>query len=540
MGMTMGMTMTITNSILAVALVSAVALQSVSVEAQYSAGYGYRGGYGGGYAYGHVSVHGNQHHNYDQGTYLRMTACRCDTSDLALTGYSNFEDCSSNTDSNAERFYGSQARTWTNLCFGSRGSGYIWDDDAAFVNLQSSTSSQNAGEEKFFTWTPRIGDPFREFCRLISQYPNVRTLLGRGNVQHTVFAPTDTAFDQVQGIVGQVDEQKLLEIHILPEPRLTFDLRCGQTYWTINTSNNRKNRQRVKVRCLTASTAEVLGPGNYKVGKRPVIGTPERVFNGWEFSGQNSFTNLNVQAFSGSNNNNNAGLSPSEDNNGETTFGFSENVISCNGVIQVVNHVILPGNTNTNVYQGYYGAPNTQSMFRSGGSRKPRGRVGYYGPVGKGMGKGTGKGRGKGTVIAYGYYGGKGKKGHKGHKGHKGYYGHKGKKSHKGSKGHYYGGYYSSYGKGIGKGTGKGTGKGMGKGMGKGTGKGMGGYYGLGASSNYYGGGYYSGGAYYGGASVGVARGYYGGASVGVARGYYGFRRNLKEGEEAEDNFLSP
>ena len=105
------MTMTITNSILAVALVSAVALQSVSVEAQYSAGYGYRGGYGGGYAYGHVSVHGNQHHNYDQGTYLRMTACRCDTSDLALTGYSNFEDCSSNTDSNAERFYGSQART---------------------------------------------------------------------------------------------------------------------------------------------------------------------------------------------------------------------------------------------------------------------------------------------------------------------------------------------------------------------------------------------------------------------------------------------
>merc|ERR1719157_276172 len=344
--------------------------------------------------------------------------------------------------------------------------------------------------------------------------------------------PTDTAFDQVQGIVGQVDEQKLLEIHILPEPRLTFDLRCGQTYRTINTSNNRKNRQRVKVRCLTASTAEVLGPGNYKVGKRPVIGSPERVFNGWEFSGQNSFTNLNVQAFSGSNNNNNAGLSASEDNNGETTFGFSENVISCNGVIQVVNHVILPGNTNTNVYQGYYGAPNTQSMFRSGGSRKPRGRVGYYGPVGKGMGKGIGKGmgkggiaRGKGTVIAYGYYGGKGKKGHKGHKGHKGYYGHKGKKSHKGSKGHYYGGYYSSYGKGIGKGTGKGTGKGMGKG----TGKGMGGYYG---SRNYYGGGYYSGRAYYGGASVGVAY-----ATTGA---YYGYRRNLKEGEEAEDNFLSP
>lgn len=138
---------------------------------------------------------------------------------------------------------------------------------------------------------------------------------------------------------------------------------------------------------MTASQAEVLGPGNYKIGKRPVIGTPERVFNGWRFSGQQQFTNLNVQTFSGGTNNNNAGLSATEENNGETVFGFSENVISCNGVIQVVNHVILPGNTNTNVYQGYYGAPNTQSMFRSGGSRKPRGRVGYYGPVGKGMGK---------------------------------------------------------------------------------------------------------------------------------------------------------
>lgn len=104
------MTMTITNSILAVALVSAVALQSASVEAQYSAGYGYVGGYGGGYAYGHVSVH-NNHHNYDQGTYLRMAACRCDTSDLALVTYNDFEQCASNTDSNAQRFYGSQART---------------------------------------------------------------------------------------------------------------------------------------------------------------------------------------------------------------------------------------------------------------------------------------------------------------------------------------------------------------------------------------------------------------------------------------------
>jgi uncharacterized surface protein with fasciclin (FAS1) repeats len=366
--------------------------------------------------------------------------------------------------------------TGQNICGGSRGNNGAFTDD--FTNSNSDNSDQNTGDLDFFSLPQRVGDPFRDLCRLIGQYPNVRDLLGRGVSPHTIFAPTDSAFTKVNGIVGALDEQKLLEIHILPQARLTYDLRCGQTYRSLNTDNQISNVQKIKTKCVTAATTQVLGPGNYKTGQKPTIGTPNNIFNANEFENQFQFT-VTVQD----------DLSESDD---DFNILFSQDVISCNGVIHVIDNVILPGNRfPQNAYYGstsrsgggyyggggggssyygsssyyggghgssYYGGGKGASYYSSSSSSRGKGSGGYYG--GGGYGKGTGKGS----------YGGKGGKGSK-----SGGYGSKVGKRNKGSN------------RGYGKGTGKGSNRGYGKGSGYGGGYG-GGYSG-GSSGGYYGGG---------------------------------------------------
>ena len=160
----------------------------------------------------------------------------------------------------------------------------------------------------------------------------------RGSSPHTVFAPTDSAFAKVDGMISNVNELRLLELHILPQARLTTDLRCGQTYRTINTLQDLRNNQRSKTRCVNGSRTQQLGPGNTRNGMRPTIGIPNNVFYASEFSGQDFFK-LRVDPSGGA----------------AKTDVFSEDVIACNGVIHVVDEVLLPGNMNDFSGPGYTG-----------------------------------------------------------------------------------------------------------------------------------------------------------------------------------------
>lgn len=262
---------------------------------------------------------------------------------------------------------GSARRTYGNLCAGTTAA----SDTTADTNVDS-----------------RIGHDFRVLCDLIDEHENVKALMATGNSPHTVFAPTDAAFAKVDGILGRIDGQRLLELHILPQARLTRDLRCGQTYRTVNTNQNQRDRQRSKTRCVSAARSQQLGPGNMVNGLKPTIGVPNNIFRRTEFASQDDFV-LNV-------------------NEDEATAAdqetFSENVISCNGVIHVVDEVLLPGAQNAFLTTPYYGSkPN----YYGGYSHSH----GYYGsPYYHGQGHVYGYGRG------YHKHGKKSKK-NKGYKG---------------------------------------------------------------------------------------------------------------------------
>lgn len=285
---------------------------------------------------------------------------------------------------------GSQRRTYGNLCTGSRqyNPTGTTDDQQGVGNIDS-----------------RNQDPFRRFCDLIDRFPNVFDLMAKGNAPHTVFAPTDAAFSKIDGLLGRLDDQRVLELHILGQARLTQDLKCGQTYRTLNTQQDRRSRQRSKTRCISAGRSQQIGPGNSKNGLNPVIGQPNNLFNAEQFESQERFV-LNF-------NNDN------DDNNKRT---FSQDVISCNGVIHVVNEVLLPGPQGfSNSGRSYYGggggygskASNYPSYYGSKGSS---GR--YYGGSGKGIGNGNSYYSRGGSA----YYGKSSKKS-KGYKGTKGYKG---------------------------------------------------------------------------------------------------------------------
>jgi len=209
----------------------------------------------------------------------------------------------------------------------------------------------------------RIGHPFKKFCDLIDLYPNVKALMSTGTSSHTVFAPTDSAFSKVDGLIDRVDEQKLLELHILPHARLTRDLRCGQTYRTINTGQDRRNNQRSKTRCISAARSQQLGPGNVVNGLKPTIGFPGNIFVADEFGGQENFVLF--------------------ENSGSSLF--SQDAIACNGVVHVVDEVLLPSNgRNAFSNQGpgngdyYYGGAQGAQNNYYGGASHTHGGVGPY------------------------------------------------------------------------------------------------------------------------------------------------------------------
>jgi len=242
---------------------------------------------------------------------------------------------------------GNQRTTYGNLC----------GQTAGFDDTQNRANDIDS----------RVGWSFSRFCDLVDRWPAVQDLMFRGTAPHTIFAPTDAAFSKVEGLISRVNELRLLELHILPQARLTQDLRCGQTYRTINTLQDRRNNQRSKTRCVNAGVSQQLGPGNTINGLRPTIGQPPNIFRRTEFQSQDEFV-LSV-------NTDNADAADQE--------LFSQNVVSCNGVIHVVDEVLLPGNANdfrqagVPVSYANYGPP----TYYAGYNGEPHNHGDYYGAV---------------------------------------------------------------------------------------------------------------------------------------------------------------
>lgn len=285
---------------------------------------------------------------------------------------------------------GNQRTTYGNLCAYTDG----FDD------------TQNTSNEI----ESRVGWPFSRFCDIIDRWENVQNLMFRGSAPHTVFAPTDAAFAKIDGLIDRVNELRLLELHILPQARLTQDLRCGQTYRTINTLQDRRNNQRSKTRCVNAAVSQQLGPGNTINGLRPTIGEPPNVFRRNEFQSQDDFV-LSVN-------------SDEQDANDQETF--SQNVVSCNGVIHVVDEVLLPGNVNDFSLAGVPVPYNPYNSVYYNSYNEPHSHNDYYGGLPAYYNGPTVAYTGYTTYYNSGYYrfpkkskGGKGFKGAKGY----GYYG---------------------------------------------------------------------------------------------------------------------
>jgi uncharacterized surface protein with fasciclin (FAS1) repeats len=325
----------------------------------------------------------------------------------------NFQPCGATTDLRTDaqngdfsnNQSGSQRRTYGNLCSGTQDTGSTAND----IDI-----------------TSRVGHPFRRFCDIIDRYPNVAALMSTGTSPHTVFAPTDAAFAKIDGLISRVDEQKLLELHILPQSRLTRDLRCGQTYRTINTQQDRRSNQRSKTRCISAARSQQLGPGNVVNGLKPTIGVPGNTFNAEQFGSQNNFVLTE---------------NPNAEANAKETF--SQDVISCNGVIHVVDEVLLPGGQNAFANQGNYNSYGVQGNNGGGyyGSQNN-----YYGGTSHSHGQGSYYGSSYGSSHNRGnYYTKKGKGAKAGKAGARGngYYG--GAPPRRPYNGGYYGGYNSGF-----------------------------------------------------------------------------------------------
>jgi len=308
----------------------------------------------------------------------------------------NFDNCARTEDTRArgtvtdftDLMEGSQMRTYGLLCSGT-------SDDTAIADTDIQA---------------RVGHPFKRLCELIDRFDNVKNLMSIGSSPHTVFAPTDSAFSKIDGLISRVDEEKLLELHILPQARLTRDLRCGQTYRTVNTQQDRRSNQRSKTRCVSAARSQQLGPGNVVNGLKPTIGNPGNIFRADEFGGQENFVLFE---------NSNAGTVTADQSL------FSQDAIACNGVVHVVDEVLLPGgrnalsnpvpynnygvgvqgNNNGGYYYGgaqtnYYGPNHVQGQYYDGPARAYRGY--YNAKKGKG-GKGAKRGLPRRAPARRGY-----------------------------------------------------------------------------------------------------------------------------------------
>jgi len=187
----------------------------------------------------------------------------------------------------------------------------------AFIPTESETGDYNG---------PVFIDPsvsFTTLCDLIDNTPDIKKYIGEGVTGHTIFAPTDAAFAEISGYIPGLDAlemQHLLQLHILGDTYLTTSLTCGKMYGTLNLDLS--TQQRSQTTCGgVASSAFQIGGGNVD-DNFPEIGNPIDVFNAFEFYAFSDTFALRMKLFG---------------------HRFSADVVGCNGVIHVVDNVLLPG-----------------------------------------------------------------------------------------------------------------------------------------------------------------------------------------------------
>merc|ERR1719162_1092141 len=231
---------------------------------------------------------------------------------------------------------------------------------------------------------------FETFCTLLRSGPwntingvvDIVDFLSDADGSHTLFAPTDDAFDDIAPTVNAVNAlaatnpiqfgtivSNWLQLHILPDTYLTSDFTCDQTYFALNLLAIPANSQRQQTRCRgEAATFAQIGGGNVGQISQPTVGEPSGVFALDGLDSSSAFPQSTTAAGS-----------------------ISSNVIACNGVLNIVNSVMIPGGDTIET--------------KGGKGSKGYGVYGlYYGAKG---------GKGYGGYGRYGsYYGAKGAKGY--------------------------------------------------------------------------------------------------------------------------------
>jgi len=261
-----------------------------------------------------------------------------------------------------------------------------------------------------------ISPNFSTLCTLLNQTSEVKNLLNNTSSRLTFFAPANAAFVGVNTASFTPAQIKaILQTHILPNPKLTTDLPCGECQCTMEGGGLCRTRTRTV--CTTAGSAYQVGGGNTGPGgvqEFPRIGQPLDATTA--FSLENT-GDTNKPWGAGNDNiilGNNQGY-------------FSENAVACNGIIHAVNKIIMPGVGGNNQQCGGYGGKGSKGGKGGGYYLGGKGSGYYFGGKGSGYYGGVeevivvnnGNGGGFVEFVGFGRYGGKGYGG----KGRKGYYG---------------------------------------------------------------------------------------------------------------------
>lgn len=114
----------------------------------------------------------------------------------------------------------------------------------------------------------KTGATFETFCALLESGPwtlstgevlDLIDFIGEGVNEHTIFAPTDAAFAEIQSLVDAALDLETtnpsafdnivpywLQLHILPDTYLASDFTCDDTYDTLNLSGRATGSQKQK------------------------------------------------------------------------------------------------------------------------------------------------------------------------------------------------------------------------------------------------------------------------------------------------------
>jgi len=162
---------------------------------------------------------------------------------------------------------------------------------------------------------------FIEFCNIINSVGFDTYLAYLNNPGRiTVFAPIDGAFTPPLPTTTE-ERKQLIELHIVGEALTLDDLICDEVISTISFLSD-PDPQLQKTRCLTGGQPYQIGGGNKGRENWPQIGTSTAlVFPSTAFTDP---------------------ITPFNTNDAGVTFLTGSNIVSCNGIIQVVDKLLRP------------------------------------------------------------------------------------------------------------------------------------------------------------------------------------------------------